>query len=189
VITLVWDHVEHAFTGELEQHAAAYVDADWVQGAGNAGVPALASSEEDATGALLAVAESAASAAVSARRPAVAGHGLVARRVRELLGIDAESPPPNPDLIVETRWDPASLLESTTRVADLGTVVLAGPPAGSFRFDLYADLHVRGLRLVSAPSRSALHTTGHVPTLERPATVRLGEKLPEGAAWYRVVSS
>jgi len=188
MITLAWNHVERAFTGELEQDAAAYVDADWVQGAGNAGVPALVSSEEDATRVLLAIATSAASAAASARLPAVAGHGFVARHVRELLGIGAESPPPSPDLIVETRRDPASMLESTTRVADLGTVVLAGPPAGSFRFDLYPDVHVRGLRLVSVSPRSAEHTPGHLPTLERPATVRLGETLPEGAAWYRVVS-
>lgn len=187
--------------GELEPASEAYVDADWIGHEG--AVPALLVSGdrlvaswddtlqvvstkplEDAGRALRAVAEAAASAA-GAASAAVHGHGLVARWTRALLDVSA-SGDSAPEVVIETRSTPEALLESTRRVADLGAVVLAGVPGGSFGFDLYADVHVRGLRVVSL----ALPLSGLAPrsvdVLEEPATVRVGEPLAP-AAWYRVV--
>lgn len=184
---LEWSDVERSFVGGVEPHTVAFVDSDWLVGVADVGVWALALAEEDAARALLAVAESAAAAAAPAQRPAVTGDGFVARRARELLGVEAGSAVPEPDVLIETRGDSASLLESTRRVADLGTVVLAGPPKGSFQFDLYPDVHVRGLHLISAALPEPPAAGDRLREVERPALVRLGEPVPPGAAWYRVV--
>jgi hypothetical protein len=187
--------------GDLEAASEAYVDADWI-GRG-AEVPALFVSDgrlvaswddalhvvsttplEDAGRALRAVAEAAASAAGTASTT-VHGDGLVARWTRALVEVSA-SGDSAPEVVIETRSTPEALLESTRHVADLGTVVLAGVPGGSFGFDLYEDVHVRGLRVVSL----ALPLSGLAPrpvdALEEPATVRVGEPLAP-AAWYRIV--
>ena len=194
------------FIGELGVGEEAYVDADWLTGTAAGPVPTLVATadsvvsswdgqafalpdEVSAEGiiadAFIRVAAAAAAAAVSSGRPAVAGSGFVAATVRSLL--DPDDTHEEPDLIVESRGDPRSLLESTRRVADLGTVVLAGMPAvDPFPFDLYPDVHVRGLRLfalrfVLDPAPAA------APESLSPTDVRLGEPIGEGQ-WYRVSS-
>jgi hypothetical protein len=186
MIRLGWDELSRTFVSGVAPGVEAYVDADWLLEVGDAGVPALVASEENAARALFAVAAAAAAAAGSAQRAAVGGNGLVARRTRELLSAGDETLSTAPDVVVETRPGPKSLLEATTRVADLGTVVLAGPPAPPFHFDLYPDVHVRGLHVVSVPSAEELGA-GPVPSSPAPVTVRVDEPLPDGAAWYRVV--
>jgi D-arabinose 1-dehydrogenase-like Zn-dependent alcohol dehydrogenase len=55
---------------------------------------------------------------------------------------------------VDTTGDPALIAGLLTRLADLGTLVLAGPPAPEPpALDLYADLHVRGLTVVGIAPR------------------------------------
>ena len=56
---------------------------------------------------------------------------------------------------VDTTGDLGLIADLLTRLDDLGTLVLAGPPAPEPpALDLYADLHVRGLTVVGiAPQR------------------------------------
>jgi hypothetical protein len=195
---------ERVFVGELGDGEEGYVDADWFVGVTAGPVPAVVATaaavvstwngqtiglqqgrpaQHAVADALTSTAAAASEAAASARRPVVRGNGFVAAAVRALL-VSKETVE-EPDLIVESRGDPASLLESTRQVADLGTVVFAGvPTTGPFPFDLYPDVHVRGLRLVAVPlDLSAATRSGHdrVP----PSEVRLGEPIGD-AEWYRV---
>lgn len=82
----------------------------------------------------------------------VVGTGTLADEVRRLLRDRVRLPRPDerPTAIIETTGEPAELEAALQRVDDLGTVVLAGPlPSQPLALDLYADLHVRGLTLVS----------------------------------------
>jgi hypothetical protein len=96
------------------------------------------------------------------------------------------------DLIIETRSDRASLEESTGRVGDLGTIVLAGLADSAFPFDLYPDIHVRGLRLVALPLPFDLQPGSEfepsLPAAIELATVRLEEPIPDDASWYRITA-
>lgn len=200
------------FAGELAEGSSAYVDADWLDPVASGPVPALITTsrsvvrswDEEAVllegktppaavvEALLRVARAAAAAVGSSRHTSVVGTGFVARQTRELLGVDGAQEGSSVDVIVETRGDPGSLVESTSRVADLGTVVLAGVPAAhSFPFDLYPDVHVRGLRVVAVPLPFDLsdHVTGDSlrKRADEPTHVRLGEAIP-AASWYRVTA-
>lgn len=58
---------------------------------------------------------------------------------------------------IDTTGEPAVIAALLIRLADLGTLVLAGPdPPGPVALDLYADLHVRGLTVVGiAPQPGA----------------------------------
>lgn len=53
-----------------------------------------------------------------------------------------------PAVVVETEGEADSIREALAGVADLGTVLLAGPPPGPMALDLYPDLHVRGLTVI-----------------------------------------
>jgi threonine dehydrogenase-like Zn-dependent dehydrogenase len=58
-----------------------------------------------------------------------------------------------PAAVIDTTGEPRHIEAALRRVADLGTVVLAGPlPSGPVQLDLYADLHVRGLTVIGVPS-------------------------------------
>ena len=57
-----------------------------------------------------------------------------------------------PAVVVEETGDPAEIERALAQAEDLGTVVLAAPVSEQeAAIDLYADLHVRGLTLVTAP--------------------------------------
>ena len=57
-----------------------------------------------------------------------------------------------PAVVVEDTGDPAAIERALEQVDELGTVVLAAPISRpEVMIDLYADLHVRGLTLVTAP--------------------------------------
>lgn len=80
----------------------------------------------------------------------VVGDGALAMAVRARVAQRGPSDGDPPATIVETTGDPARIAEALRRVADLGTIVLAGPlPPASPAFDLYSDLHVRGLTMVA----------------------------------------
>lgn len=205
MIALAVKDGRRVFVGELDE-GDAYVDADWLTGVTAGPVPAVVATggslgtswdgrtfpltgarpaQEVVSAALHRLAAGAAAEAGSAERPLVAGDGLVAACTRMLLGTGSVSDAP--DLVVESRGDPGSLVESTRRVADLGTVVLTGTPvAQSFAFDLYPDVHVRGLRVVALPIELDFddEVVGELPA---PVHVRLGEPIGD-ARWYRVTA-
>lgn len=81
----------------------------------------------------------------------VVGTGGFADEVRRLLAKRARPAhrDARPSAIIETTGEPAAVKAALQRIADLGTVVLAGPlPSQPLALDLYTDLHVRGLTLV-----------------------------------------
>lgn len=99
--------------------------------------------------------EAALKAAVEAVPPAaqaveVIGETPLGLRLRERYG--AAVPPregPSPEVVIETTGQHAEIQAALARVADLGTVVLAGPMvAAPVALDLYPDLHYRGLTVV-----------------------------------------
>lgn len=76
----------------------------------------------------------------------VTGNGALAVTLRARLGARACAGSRPPQAAIDTTGDPAVIGDLLARVADLGTVVLAGPPpAGGAELDLYRDVHVRGL--------------------------------------------
>jgi len=83
----------------------------------------------------------------------VVGDSALARAVRSRLAERDTSGADRPAAVVETTGDPVRIEEAIRRVADLGTVVLAGPvqPAAD-PLDLYSDLHLRGLTVVAIAS-------------------------------------
>jgi threonine dehydrogenase-like Zn-dependent dehydrogenase len=85
----------------------------------------------------------------------VIGDGGLAVALRAGLRSRPGAPRERPGAVIETTGDPAAIRDALQRVADLGTVVLAGPAtADPVALDLYADLHVRGLTIVGATSGS-----------------------------------
>jgi hypothetical protein len=199
----------------------AFVDADWLRRRHGGPAPALVVSPEGeirwhegpAHGtsagtdpetwvgrALRAVAEEAADAARRARGPChVRGRGFIAAQVRRLLGLApelADRPAAGPPgTIVDTTGDPDAIADATRSLADLGTLVLAGETHGDrLEFDLYPDVHVRGLRLVGVapplhdglPQGSRGDGALARAVREAQASLRPGDVLPEGALLYRI---
>ena len=80
----------------------------------------------------------------------ILGEGPLADDLRTRLG-DRARPHPDapPSAIIDTTGDAAAVVSTLRRVEDLGTVVLAGPPASkAVALDLYSDVHVRGLTII-----------------------------------------
>jgi hypothetical protein len=212
VITLALEGGRKVFRGDIQPGDEVYVDADWLVGRTGRTLPALlarggsltrswdgatfdypaSTAQVGVEGAFWLVAEAAANEARAADRPAVEGVGVVAALARHFLGLVGGADTVGADLIIETRSDRASLEESTGRVGDLGTVVLAGLADSVFPFDLYPDVHVRGLRLVALPLPFDLQPGSEfelsLPAAIEPATVRLEEPIPDDAAWYRIMA-
>ena len=212
MITLAAEGGNKVFRGDLEPGSEAYVDADWLVGRTGGTVPALlarggsltrswdgatfdhpaSTAQAEVAGAFWLIAEAAALRAGAADRPAVEGGGVVAALARHFLGLVGRTGTVGADLIIEPRSDRASLEKSTGRVDDLGTVVLAGLADSAFPFDLYPDVHVRGLRLVALPLpldlRPAAGFEPSLPAAIELATARLDEPITDGASWYRITA-
>lgn len=199
--------------GDLEGGASAYLDADWIAsgggpvaalvvaegaisfGAGPASaLPAGMDATAAAGAALLAVAREAVAALadVPGARVAVTGAGLVADRVRAAVGAGLPDGLPAPGeaaAIVETSGDPATIRAASERLATLGILVLAGESGGQrVPIDVYADVYLRGLRIVGVAPALTAPLGGPEPDLPEPVSVALGEVLP-AATWYRVVDA
>ena len=203
--------------GDLPPNSAAYVDVDWLPShsehvpavvaepnreigwCDGSRVQAPADLDPDVAAAFvfLAVAKDAAAAvrAISPQSVEIAGRGLIAQQVRLLVGAPSETPVERPQAIVDTTGDPSVIAHATRRVADLGTVVLAGEPLGrKFELNLYPDVHVRGLTLVGVAPPLHRNSFGDDRDSDRPleswrdllVRVHLGSFVPVGAAWYRV---
>ena len=62
-----------------------------------------------------------------------------------------------PRRLVDETGDVDEVERLLARVADLGEVVLAGPPLRrNATIDLYADLHVRGLTMILDPTGTTI---------------------------------
>lgn len=202
-------------SGDLPAGARAYIDADWIPAQGGP-VPALIvrdgaigrsgepttplpvglDADRAAAGALVAVAREAADAVASIdpRQVAVTGAGAVAAAVRAALGgatLDAVPDAAGIAAVVEASGDPAVIQLACERLADLGTLVLVGEPAGrSMPFNLYPDLHARGLRVVGvAPALGGPPVDAPRAEVDALAstmvTAQPGTPLVPGA-WYRL---
>jgi hypothetical protein len=196
------------FAGGVERGWVAWVDADWVRPAGRGQTPALlagpdgsirwgevkrapdsADPDDNAARALAAVARAAAAAVNGTSLVQVRGDGALASLVRSMLPSER---PDGPQAIVEATGRPEAILSATRELADLGTLVLAGPTgAEPLTIDLYPDVHVRGLALVGVPS--PLEADGNAVLAEdvallrtRLANVRLGDSIPPEAGWFRI---
>ena len=109
-------------------------------------------------------------AVVSTRRPnggvEVTGEWELAQELRLALAtatVKTRShhgePGTAPACIVDTTGRPEVIAQALTRLADLGLLVLAGPPPAALSLDLYSDVHVRGLRLVGVEAVCASDPT------------------------------
>jgi hypothetical protein len=80
----------------------------------------------------------------------IAGSGPIAERLRTELGEQHATAGESPRTVVDTTGELGELERLLERVDDLGTVVLAGPAVPSdSTIDFYAEVHVRGLTLVT----------------------------------------
>jgi threonine dehydrogenase-like Zn-dependent dehydrogenase len=76
----------------------------------------------------------------------------VANEIRRLVGAaHAGRRRAAPVAVIDATGDPAVLAELTAAVCERGVVVLAGEYLGRVPFDLYPDLHLRGLTAVGIP--------------------------------------
>jgi hypothetical protein len=202
-----------ALQAELPDDGFAYVDGDVVVPELADGVPALLvearsarwsrgpevelpagmAADRAAQLAFGSVARDAVRAVDASGRTEVIGKGVVAAMVRRLVprasggGSDRDGPPRT---IVDTTGDPAVLEPATRRLADLGTLVLAGEPLGRrLSLDLYPDVHRRGLRLVGVAPPLAdpmvLADARNGVFAEPPVPVASGSPLSP-ATWYRL---
>lgn len=96
----------------------------------------------------------------------VTGDGRFAGEIRAAIETGADSGPSSrdggparPACIVETTGRPEVIRQALARLADLGLLVLAGPPS-VLALDLYPDVHVRGLRLVGVPCVDEVDRSG-----------------------------
>lgn len=183
------------FDGAIANGECAYVDADALPLEGVAEVTPLVVSgaSESDVAATVAVRRRAraAAAAVGAvdGEVEVVGRGAVASALRSLLAgrVDRSSAPV---AVIDLTGDPQELISATRRLADLGTLVLAGDSRGCpVALDLYPDLHLRGLRLVGVsddePVEHGDAAWDSVP-VPAPADAVLGCPVPLGHVWYRV---
>lgn len=195
--------------GDLAPDSVAYLDAAWLPRSSGS-VPAFVVTAEgvlswspDAArgrsldvdpneavaGALREVAREAVAAlgGIEPTRVEVIGTGLVASEVRRQLGSGGKVD--SPQGIVETTGDPDAIAAALQRVADLGTVVLAGP-LGTRRLDLdlYPEVHRRSLTVtgVSPRVQAADAPTPAVASAD-PTTIRSGQRLSGDGLWFRVV--
>jgi hypothetical protein len=200
-----------SLAGALPEGATAYVDADWIpRSVGE--VPALVADAEgirwnDGPAAPLSGASPDVAAAPALREVAaeavsrvpdevarvkILGDGLVAAEARRLLGARASgggAPDERPSCVLDATGDPDTILAALKDLADLGTLVAAGPLGDrALPVNLYSDIHLRGLKVIGvAPPLAGGHVpaTGDEPAGEAPVQARLGEPLA-GGRWFRV---
>ncbi len=87
---------------------------------------------------------------------AVVGDGQLARALRDEVGPRGPGTRALPVLAaIDTTGDLAEIARLLGLVDELGSVVLAGPTASADgTLDLYGDLHLRGLTVVTIPPRA-----------------------------------
>jgi hypothetical protein len=197
----------------LPAGGAAYIDRDWLSDgalprvasavvfapgaglrwAGGADYPAGDDPDAAAWGMLDALAARTAEAASTAAGPSgsvlVPGGGLLAQRVRARLRSHDDAAGDSPAVVVDTTGSPEGLLAACAAVADLGAVVLAVTPlGGTVAYDLYVEVHRRGLRLIGVRDPTEpdfAEPDGAGPGTDAPAPVTLvrGAADVRASAW------
>ena len=184
---------------ELTAGCAAFFDREWVSPEPGTAIPSIifagtpAERLAEAARALAGIACDAVAAAGDGP-VAVTGSGFIADEARRRLAAEsrlAAAGLGSPAAIIETTGDPEAVVGATRRVRDLGRVVIAGEPLGrAYALDIYADLHLRGLRLIGRGRPGAVEpaATDIEAGLERRLqTVAPGEPLDPTALWFCVV--
>jgi hypothetical protein len=156
----------------LSSGTAVYIDRDWVHGDGPMNVSSaifvhgkevrspsgamrlVGSSDRDrVVWTMIDTLAEAVAAEAGQRRAAarVLGGGLLASRIRARIKTSDEVTEPA-EVVIETTGSAAGTTRACSMVADLGTVLLAVTPLeGTLPYDLYPDVHRRGLNLVGVP--------------------------------------
>lgn len=190
------------FTGLPSAGCVAYVDADWLPGRGADAVASLdvsadgPRSDRAAANGIVAAAVRAAAPLGTTRSDSieVVGTGAVAAVLRALLGVP-ETMPERPAAIVDATAEGELLEGALARVADLGTLVLAGATRSQeMSLDLYPDAHVRGITIVGVPpphERPSEDPSGeheHLVEMLLAALVQAQpqEQVTRDALWYRL---
>jgi threonine dehydrogenase-like Zn-dependent dehydrogenase len=199
------------------------VDADWTRAPAPQSIPAIVADAEGvlrwcggtpvsvprgldpetAAGLALLDVARAAVAALGKSSPGsveVNGVGIVARLVRALLPASASatngSGPERPSAVIDATGNQDDIKDATHRLADGGTLVLAGETLGRrLTLEVYPDIHVRGLKLVGVEPPlhggelgvSAVDDDHLIILRECLSTVASGRRVPPGAGWYRIV--
>jgi hypothetical protein len=183
----------------LPAGGAAYIDRDWLadgaaptvasavvfapeaglRWAGGAGYPAGDDPDAAAWGMLDALAARTADAASAAAGTSgsvlVPGGGLLAQRVRARLRAQHGAAGESPAVVVDTTGSAEGLRAACAAVADLGAVVLAVTPlGGTVAYDLYVEVHRRGLRLIGVPDPTEPDWAGPDADIPAPITLRPG---------------
>jgi hypothetical protein len=118
--------------------------------------------------------------------PRVLGDGLLASRIRTRIATTDDTGVP-PALVVETTGSPAGTSQACSIAADLGTVLLAATPLdGTMPYDLYQDVHRRGLSLIGVPDPNGDGSEEHVSTdaFSPPGQITPGESGPFTSEWF-----
>ena len=118
--------------------------------------------------------------------PYVIGDGLLASRIRGRTSTDDNTGVP-PAMVVETTGSTAGTARACSIVADLGTVLFAVTPLdGTTPYDLYPDVHRRGLALIGVPDPDGASDDGHAPpgAFSAPTEIRSGEAGPLSSRWF-----
>lgn len=180
------------FVGPLDAGHVAYVDADRLPDGGEAEIEVLvvpegATADDSGAHALGVLAAPVREALASfTGRVEVVGDGAVARSIRAEWSAQ-RSAGDAPDVIVDLTGDPEAITAAVSRLADLGTLILAGGPAARpVDLDFYPDVHVRGLRLVGVPDAGNADAPASLVACDGPVEARVGRKVAAGAPWYRV---
>jgi threonine dehydrogenase-like Zn-dependent dehydrogenase len=88
--------------------------------------------------------------------------------------------------VIDATGDPAVLAELTAAVCERGVVVLAGEYLGRVPFDLYPDLHLRGLTAVGIPRPLADGLEPSDAESLSEATLATPDWPLPAALWYRL---
>ncbi len=127
---------------------------------------------------------------------AVSGRGAIATEAARLLGLDVITMPPvgerKPSAAVDFSGDPSTLQSIAQEICPLGCLVVAGERLGrQFPFNLYPDVHVRGLRVSALdPIATAIEEGGITGSasggiITPPRKVSAGCPLT-GSSWFEV---
>jgi threonine dehydrogenase-like Zn-dependent dehydrogenase len=184
-----------------------YMDRDWIDGDGpmNVSSAIFVHGEEvrSPSGAMRLVGSSdrdrvvwtmidtlaAAVAEEAGQRSAVArvlGGGLLASRIRARITMNDDVTEPA-EVVIETTGSAAGTTRACSVAADLGTVLLAVTPLeGTLSYDLYPDVHRRGLNLVGVPDPAgdSHHGQGSMDAFSPPSQIASGEPSPPTSQWF-----
>jgi hypothetical protein len=187
------DVVSGRVEGQVPAGRVLVFDREWVLTGDSVHVPAIevAAGAESHAGPFTALAASAVGAAPG-DAVKVMGVGAVAAEARRLLAAEARSSPDGeaPASVIDTTGDPERIRHAMQVVASMGSVVLAGEVIGRiYDLDLYADIHVRGLRLKGVPTQVGSEAPPGSGPVAGGQELRRGDRLDPAALFYVLLAT